>query len=116
MNPCKIAAFLAGLTMGSAAAHAACERMDKVVSVWLPIMQTTAYYVALEEGLFEKACIENCLEQARGAQSNHRRAGWCTARISARRGQRQALPCLRSQSSRARSRCSDCKGEGSRLT
>ena len=27
-------------------------------AVWLPIMQTTAYYVALEEKLFEKACIE----------------------------------------------------------
>jgi NitT/TauT family transport system substrate-binding protein len=58
MDPCKIAAFLAGLTMWSATAHAACERMEKVVSVWLPIMQTTAYYVALEEGLLEKACIE----------------------------------------------------------
>jgi NitT/TauT family transport system substrate-binding protein len=32
--------------------------MDKVTAVWLPIMQTTAYYVALEEKLFEKACIE----------------------------------------------------------
>ena len=32
--------------------------MDKVSAVWLPIMQTTAYYVALEEKLFEKACIE----------------------------------------------------------
>lgn len=37
---------------------AQCERMDTVVAVWLPIMQTTAYYVALEEGLFEKACIK----------------------------------------------------------
>jgi NitT/TauT family transport system substrate-binding protein len=32
--------------------------MEKVSAVWLPIMQTTAYYVALEEKLFEKACIE----------------------------------------------------------
>jgi NitT/TauT family transport system substrate-binding protein len=32
--------------------------MDPVTAVWLPIMQTTAYYVALEEKLFEKACIE----------------------------------------------------------
>lgn len=39
-------------------ASAACDKMDKVTAVWLPIMQTTAYYVALEEKLFEKACIE----------------------------------------------------------
>jgi NitT/TauT family transport system substrate-binding protein len=32
--------------------------MEKVTAVWLPIMQTTAYYVALEEKLFEQACIE----------------------------------------------------------
>ena len=32
--------------------------MDNVIAAWLPIMQTTAYYVALEEGLFEKACIK----------------------------------------------------------
>lgn len=34
------------------------DKMDKVVASWLPIMQTTAYYVALEEGLFEEAGIE----------------------------------------------------------
>ena len=39
-------------------AYAACDKMEKVTAVWLPIMQTTAYYVALEEKLFEKACIE----------------------------------------------------------
>jgi NitT/TauT family transport system substrate-binding protein len=39
-------------------ARAACDKMEKVEAVWLPIMQTTAYYVALEEKLFEKACIE----------------------------------------------------------
>lgn len=33
-------------------------RKEKVVASWLPIMQTTAYYVALEEGLFEQADIE----------------------------------------------------------
>jgi NitT/TauT family transport system substrate-binding protein len=48
------AAFLA--VTGSA--HAACDKMEKVTAVWLPIMQTTAYYVALEEKLFEKACIQ----------------------------------------------------------
>jgi NitT/TauT family transport system substrate-binding protein len=39
-------------------AQAACDKTEKVTAVWLPIMQTTAYYVALEEKLFEKACIE----------------------------------------------------------
>lgn len=33
-------------------------RMEKVTASWLPIMQTAAYYVALEEGLFQKAGIE----------------------------------------------------------
>ena len=46
------------LTVGTPLAHAACDKMEKVTAVWLPIMQTTAYYVALEEKLFEKACIE----------------------------------------------------------
>src|SRR5215467_13810007 len=58
MKPLKLPALVAGLTMWSATAGVACDRMEKVVAVWLPIMQTTAYYVALEEGLFEKACIE----------------------------------------------------------
>ena len=34
------------------------QALEKVVASWLPIMQTTAYYVALEEKLFEKAGIE----------------------------------------------------------
>lgn len=34
------------------------KELEKVVASWLPIMQTTAYYVALEEGLFEQAGIE----------------------------------------------------------
>ena len=46
------------LLLCSSGAQAACDKMDKVTAVWLPIMQTTAYYVALEEKLFEKACIE----------------------------------------------------------
>ncbi len=58
MKSSKIAALLAGLTLLSGSAQAACDKMEKVSSVWLPIMQTTAYYVAIEEGLFEKACIE----------------------------------------------------------
>ena len=46
------------LALSSSSASAACDKMEKVTAVWLPIMQTTAYYVALEEKLFEKACIE----------------------------------------------------------
>jgi NitT/TauT family transport system substrate-binding protein len=34
------------------------QKMEKVVASWLPIMQTMAYYVALEEKLFAKAGIE----------------------------------------------------------
>ncbi|MBY0383287.1 MAG: ABC transporter substrate-binding protein [Xanthobacteraceae bacterium] len=49
-------AVLMSVSLGEA--HAACDKMDKVTAAWLPIMQTTAYYVALEEKLFEKACIE----------------------------------------------------------
>ncbi len=50
-----IAALVLGLT--SISAQAACAKMDNVTAAWLPIMQTTAYYVALGEKLFEKACI-----------------------------------------------------------
>jgi NitT/TauT family transport system substrate-binding protein len=46
------------LLLYSSGAEAACDKIEKVTAVWLPIMQTTAYYVALEENLFEKACIE----------------------------------------------------------
>lgn len=34
------------------------NKTEKVVASWLPIMQATAYYVALEEKLFEKAGLE----------------------------------------------------------
>lgn len=51
-------ALLAAVAAWSGSANAGCDRMEKVSAVWLPIMQTTAYYVALEEKLFEKACIE----------------------------------------------------------
>jgi NitT/TauT family transport system substrate-binding protein len=54
----SLAAAVSALLLGSSVAHAACDKMDKVTAVWLPIMQTTAYFVALEEKLFEKACIE----------------------------------------------------------
>ncbi|MEH6724559.1 MAG: ABC transporter substrate-binding protein [Hyphomicrobiales bacterium] len=51
---------LTGLMMAasSGSAIAACDTYEEVTSAWLPIMQTTAYYVAHEEGLFEKACIK----------------------------------------------------------
>jgi NitT/TauT family transport system substrate-binding protein len=47
-------AFVIAFGWGSASA----KELERVVASWLPIMQTTAYYVALEEGLFEKAGIE----------------------------------------------------------
>jgi NitT/TauT family transport system substrate-binding protein len=46
------------LLLSTSLAQAACDKMDEVTAVWLPIMQTTAYFVALDENLFEKACIE----------------------------------------------------------
>lgn len=51
---------LTGLMMAAStgSAIAACDTYEEVTSAWLPIMQTTAYYVAHEEGLFEKACIK----------------------------------------------------------
>jgi NitT/TauT family transport system substrate-binding protein len=52
------AAAAAALLLSASGAEAACSKMEKVTAVWLPIMQTTAYYVALEEKLFEKACVE----------------------------------------------------------
>jgi NitT/TauT family transport system substrate-binding protein len=58
MKAFKIAVMAIGAMLASGAAHAQCAKMEKVVAVWLPIMQTTAYYVALEEKLFVKASIE----------------------------------------------------------
>src|ERR1700728_4780617 len=46
------------LLLNTSLAQAACDKMDKVSAVWLPIMQTTAYFVALDEKLFEQACLE----------------------------------------------------------
>lgn len=48
--------FLALAALIALPAHA--QKLEKVTASWLPIMQTTAYYVALEEKLFEKAGIE----------------------------------------------------------
>lgn len=51
---CFATAFL---LVGSSTAFAE-KKMEEVTASWLPIMQTTAYYVALEEKLFEKAGIK----------------------------------------------------------
>lgn len=48
--------LLVALTLVSA--NAVAQKMEKVTASWLPIMQTMAYYVALEEKLFEKAGIQ----------------------------------------------------------
>ncbi len=55
----KIFAVTGVLTiLGAGSTYAACDKYEEVTSAWLPIMQTTAYYVATEERLFEKACIK----------------------------------------------------------
>jgi len=54
----KLLAVTGMATVVGAGAAQACESYEEVTSAWLPIMQTTAYYVAHEEGLFEKACIK----------------------------------------------------------
>lgn len=66
--------MISGLALASSMALTstsalACEKMEKVVAAWLPIMQTTAYYVALEEKLFEQACIE--IESNKMQSPNH---------------------------------------------
>ncbi len=56
-RPTALLACLMLLTTACGSARSE-EGLEKVTASWLPIMQTTAYYVALEEGLFEKAGIE----------------------------------------------------------
>jgi NitT/TauT family transport system substrate-binding protein len=50
--------LLQGIAVLAAFSATGAQAQDKVVVSWLPIMQTTAFYVALEEKLFEKAGIE----------------------------------------------------------
>lgn len=50
--------FILGVGLLNASAIFAEQKKEKVVASWLPIMQTMAYYVALEEKLFEKAGVE----------------------------------------------------------
>jgi NitT/TauT family transport system substrate-binding protein len=54
----RLASLLFALLFALTAPAAFAQKMEKVTASWLPIMQTTAYYVALEEKLFEKAGIE----------------------------------------------------------
>jgi len=56
MKKLVIASIVSGLLFSAGSASA--QKMEKVTASWLPIMQTMAYYVALEEKLFEKAGIE----------------------------------------------------------
>lgn len=54
----KMLSILAATFALGVSAPAAAQDKQKVTVSWLPIMQTTAFYVALEEKLFEKAGIE----------------------------------------------------------
>ncbi|MEM8809625.1 MAG: ABC transporter substrate-binding protein [Cyanobacteria bacterium P01_G01_bin.38] len=56
--PTEETASPAGEADAPAASPEVIVKKEKVIASWLPIMQTTAYYVALEEGLFEAAGIE----------------------------------------------------------
>ena len=49
---------IVGLAALAVTAPALAQKMEKVTASWLPIMQTMAYYVAMEEKLFQKAGIE----------------------------------------------------------
>lgn len=57
MKKLVLASIIGGLLLNTTVASAQ-AKMEKVTASWLPIMQTMAYYVALEEKLFEKAGIE----------------------------------------------------------
>ncbi len=75
------------------------KELEKVVASWLPIMQTTAYYVALEEGLFEEAGIE--------IVSTKLLTRWFPVRpILGLLGLRRVLPCWPNLASQAPSRSS----------
>lgn len=54
----SVLAMFSLITFNMHPVYAGDKKMEKVVAAWLPIMQTTAYYVALEEGLFKAAGIE----------------------------------------------------------
>ena len=106
-------ALLATLTAWSGGANAACDRMEKVSAVWLPIMQTTAYYVALEEKLFEKACIEIVSNKLEAPNQI------IDALVGARAdfgppGAAAGIAMLAESKFPGPSRCSGCKAAGSR--
>lgn len=54
----RLLALLVSLSLLASACGGSDDELDEVTAAWLPIMQTTAYYVALEEGIFEKHGIE----------------------------------------------------------
>lgn len=49
-----LAALLATALLAGACSAGDADELDEVTGAWLPIMQTTAFYVAIEEGIFEK--------------------------------------------------------------
>lgn len=51
-------AGLAGLTFAGLGPRARAQQRERVTIAWLPIMQTTAFYLAIEEKLFDRAGIE----------------------------------------------------------
>ncbi len=53
-----LCAGLASLLLAIASSTVASQQRERVTIAWLPIMQTTAFYVAMEEKLFEKAGLD----------------------------------------------------------
>lgn len=59
IRPRRLAgAVLACALLASACTASEADELDQVTGAWLPIMQTTAFYVAIEEGIFEKHGID----------------------------------------------------------
>lgn len=56
--PRFLAALLATALLAGACSTSDAGKLDQVTGAWLPIMQTTAFYVAIEEGIFEKHGID----------------------------------------------------------
>ena len=116
MKAFKIAALASALSLGlmltSNGANAPCDKMEKVTAVWLPIMQTTAYYVALEEKLFEKACIEIVSQKLEAPNQIIDALVAERAPISGRPARRPASRCSRNRSFRARFKVFGLQGGG----
>lgn len=56
--PRLLAALLATALLAGACSASDAAKLDEVTGAWLPIMQTTAFYVAIEEGIFEQHGID----------------------------------------------------------